>query len=73
MFWIGAAAGVAVALLAVIVGISAIGWGVGKERAKAADEKERIMAFWEEANRISQDKADIFADILTELRDSNKR
>lgn len=46
MFWIGFCAGVSVAFLVLITGISAIGWGVGKERSKAADQQKALMDYW---------------------------
>ena len=49
MFWIGFCAGVSVSLLIIIVGISAIGWGVGKERSKAAENQKALMEYWRES------------------------
>lgn len=46
MFWIGFCAGTAVCMLVVIVAISAIGWSVGKERSKAADNQKAMMDYW---------------------------
>lgn len=73
MFWIGAAAGAFACLLAIVVGISAIAYGVGKERAKAVEDREKTYEFWETANRTNREKVDIMADILTELQSIAKR
>lgn len=68
MFWIGMAAGAFVCLVSIIIGISAIGWSVGKERTEAVKDRDRLWQQWQEANRINQDKADIMTGILTELK-----
>lgn len=49
MFWIGFCAGVSLVFLVLIVGISAIGWGVGKERSKAAEYQKALMEYWRES------------------------
>ena len=47
MFWIGFAAGTAASCLIIIAGISAIGWAVGKERTRSADQSKALMDYWE--------------------------
>ena len=74
MFWIGAAAGAFVCLVAICVGIGCIGWSVARERsadAKDTDkyrvEKEKLYEFWYECNAIAGRNAETFNRIANAL------
>jgi hypothetical protein len=68
MFWIGFCAGVSAAFLILIAGISAIGWGVGKERTKAAAERQALMDYWRQSMENQQGQIAVLENIEMSIR-----
>lgn len=70
MFWIGFCVGVSACFLICIVGISAIGWGVGKERAAEAGKPTippELVEYWETCNANIEEQNDRLVEILDKL------
>ena len=68
IFWIGFAVGTAASCLILIAGISAIGWGVGKERSKAADQSRAMTDYWKESLEIQRNNSYQFEYIAEAIR-----
>ncbi len=65
MIWIGIAIGAGVCMIAVVVGISALTWSVGRERALSAKLTDQ---YWRDSLEVQKRNADTFERILEELR-----
>lgn len=65
MFWIGFAVGTSICAVAVVVGLSAIAWAAGKERALITRLNEK---YWQDSLEVQNRNADTFERILEMLR-----